>query len=119
MSRPSRLAEQIKRELSVVIQMELRDPRMGMVTVSAVEVSRDLSVAKIYFTVFEQDKIEASRKVLEASSGFLRKHLASTISVRSLPRLAFYFDESIGRGSRVSALIDDAVAKDKALSEQK
>ena len=118
MSRQSRLAEQIKRELSSVIQMEIRDPRIGMVTLSAVDVSRDLSVAKVYFTVFEQEKIKASKKVLEASEGFLRKKLSSKLSLRSLPRLAFYFDESIERGSRLSALIDDAMEKDKAMSHE-
>ena len=118
MSRQSRLAEQIKRELSVLIQMELRDPRIGMVTISAVEVSRDLSLAKVYFTVFETEKIAASLKVLDASSGFLRKQLSNSLSMRSLPRLSFYHDESIERGRRVSSMIDTALAQDRALSDQ-
>lgn len=113
MSRQSRLAEQIRRELSNVVQMEMRDPRMGMVTISAVELSRDYSVAKVYFTVLEDDKIDESKKVLEGSAGFLRKHLASQMSMRSLPRLTFAYDESIERGRHLSALIDNARAKDE------
>lgn len=113
MSRQSRLAEQIRRELSNVVQMEIRDPRMGMVTISAVELSRDYSVAKVYFTVLEDDKIEESKKVLEGSAGFLRKHLASQMSMRSLPRLTFAYDVSIERGRHLSALIDNARAKDE------
>lgn len=113
MSRQSRLAEQIRRELSNVVQMEIRDPRMGMVTISAVELSRDYSVAKVYFTVLEDDKIKDSKKVLEGSAGFLRKHLASQISMRTVPRLTFSYDESIERGRHLSALIDNARAKDE------
>lgn len=116
MSRKPRLAEQIKRELSGLIQMEMRDPRLGMVTITNVELSRDLSFAKVHYTVFEEDKKTSTQKVLESSEGFLRKHLASTLSIRSLPRLAFYYDESIERGSRISSMIDKAVADDKLKS---
>ena len=117
MSRQSRLAEQIRRELSNVIQMQIRDPRLGMVTVSAVELSRDYSVAKVFFTVFEEDKVQDSKKVLEGSAGFLRKHLASQLSMRSLPRLTFSHDESVERGRRISSLIDDARASDSQYSD--
>lgn len=113
MSRQSKLAEQIRRELSVLIQMEIRDPRLGMVTVSAVELSRDYAYAKIYFTVFEEDKVADSLGVLEASAGFLRKQLSSRISMRSLPKLTFYYDESVARGRKLSSLIETAVTQDK------
>jgi len=69
-------------------------------------------VAKVFFTVFEDDKIEDSKKVLEGSAGFLRKHLSTKLSLRSLPRLTFFYDESIERGRHLSALIDTAIAKD-------
>ncbi len=113
MSRQSRLAEQIKRELSQLIQLEVRDPRLGMVTISAVELSRDYSVAKVFFTVFEDDKKKDSVKVLEGSSNFLRKMLGQSLSLRTVPRLSFLYDESIERGSRISSLIDEAVADDQ------
>lgn len=116
MSRQSRLAEQIQRDLSELIQMELNDPRLGMVTITDVELSRDLSVAKVYFTVLEEDKKKSSKKALESAAHFLRKHLAHRISVRSMPNLNFYYDESIERGSRISSMIDKAVADDKAKS---
>ena len=117
MSRKPRLAEQIRRELSSVIQMEMRDPRLGMVTITDVELSRDLSVAKIHYTVFEEDKKASTQKALEHSEGFLRKHLANILSIRSLPRLSFYYDESIERGSRISSMIDKAVSDDKLKSQ--
>jgi len=113
MSRQSRLAEQIRREISNVVQLEIRDPRLGMVTITAVELSRDYSVAKVFFTVFEDDKKNDSQKVLEGSAGFLRKHIAALISMRITPRLVFVYDESIERGRHLSALIDNARAKDE------
>ena len=114
MSRQSRLAEQIRRELSLVVQMELRDPRLGsMTTISAVELSRDLSVAKVFFTVFEEEKIKDTKAALESASGFLRKHLANTLSMRALPKLTFFYDESVARGRHISSLIDGAISNDK------
>lgn len=99
-----------------MIQLEMRDPRLGMVTITDVELSRDLSVAKIHYTVFEEDKKASTQKALESSEGFLRRHLASALSIRSLPRLSFYYDESIERGSRISSMIDKAMADDKLKS---
>jgi len=116
MSRQSRLAEQIRRELSNLVQLELRDPRMGMVTISAVDLSRDYSVAKVYFTVLEEDKVKPSKKALESAAGFLRKGLASKLSMRSLPRLTFFHDTSIERGRHLTSLIAEARAKDDLTS---
>lgn len=118
MSRQSKLAEQIRRELSVLIQMELRDPRLGMVTLTAVELTRDYSLAKVFFTVFEEDKVDDSLAVLQSSSGFLRHALRDRISMRSLPQLQFRFDTSIDRARKISSLIDQAVAQDKNKQDQ-
>ncbi len=108
--RRARIADQIQRELAELIRLELRDPRVGLVTVTAVELSRDQSHAKVYFTVLgPESAAEAARLGLERASGFLRSGLAHRLSTRSVPELAFAYDESIERGARLTKLIDEAV----------
>jgi len=113
-SRTRRVGEQIQRELAQLIQQELKDPRLGMVTVSAVEVSRDLAHAKVYITTVnpEQD-IEQQLKVLRRAAGFLRRELGRRMIMRIVPVLRFVYDESIERGSRLTSLIEEAVSKDR------
>ena len=135
MSRHSRIAEQIQRELSTLLQMEIKDPRLGMVTVSDVDLSRDLTVAKVYVTRLDdlelnvegskkdtgkknqnlEESKEASLKVLEKSSGFLKKELGRRLVLRTIPQLKFYYDESIERGRHLSQLIDKAVKTDEEI----
>ena len=108
--RRARIADQIQRELAELIRLELRDPRVGMVTLTAVELSHDQSHAKIFFTVLgPESAAEAARLGLERASGFLRSGLAHRLSTRSVPQLAFAYDESIERGARLTRLIDEAV----------
>ncbi len=115
-SRTQRVADQIQRELATLIQLEMKDPRLGMVTVSAVELSRDMSYAEVYVTVLEQAdsaEIELTLKILSGAAGFLRTRLAKLVQLRAVPHLRFHYDESIARGQRLSALIDQAVSKDR------
>ena len=114
-SRTQRVAEQIQKELARVIQLEMKDPRLGMVTVSAVEVSRDLAFADVYVSILgveEQKSIDDSLKILNQASGFLRSQLARAVQLRFTPKLRFYFDNSLRRGAYLSSLIDEAVARD-------
>ncbi len=114
-SRKQRVAEQIQKELAQLIQLEMKDPRLGMVTVSAVEVSRDLAFADVYVSflgVDDQEKIDQSLKILGQAAGFLRSQLARAIKLRFTPQLRFYYDSSLRRGAYLSSLIDEAVAKD-------
>jgi ribosome-binding factor A len=107
--RRARIADQIQRELAELIRLELRDPRVGMVTLTAVDLSRDQSHAKVYFTVLgPESAAQAAREGLEHASGFLRSGLAHRLSTRSVPELAFAYDESIERGARLTRLIDEA-----------
>ncbi len=111
--RTRRVGEQIQRELATLIRDEVRDPRIGMVSVSAVEVSRDLSHAKVYIsTLGEQEEMDASLKVLEGAAGYLRHLLGQTLKMRHVPQLHFKQDHSLQRGARLSALIDAAVKAD-------
>ena len=112
--RTRRIGEQMQRELAGLIRDQVKDPRLGMVTVSAVEVSRDLAHAKVFVTVLGDDKVQReSMQVLSKAAGFLRHELAQRMIVRTVPQLKFVYDESIERGSRMSALIDKAVASDR------
>jgi ribosome-binding factor A len=114
-SRRARIADQIQRELAEIIRTELRDPRVGsMVTLTGIELSRDQSHAKVFFTVLGADS--AARDAgegLQRAAGFLRSELAHRLSTRSVPELHFHFDESVERGVRLSRLIDEAVAPPK------
>ena len=105
-SRLERVTQLLQRELSMLIQQNVDDPRLPKwVSISAVQVSRDLAHAKIYFTVLEESP-EQTAKVLNSISGFLRKLLASKINLRVMPQLHFVYDESVTYGERLSRLID-------------
>jgi ribosome-binding factor A len=110
--RTRRVAEQIQRDLAQLIQFQIKDPRLGMVTVSSVEVSRDYSNAKVYVTVFNQDdNPKVALDILQHAAGFLRHELGQRLRLRTIPHLHFYYDESIARGAHLSALINTAMAK--------
>ena len=104
--RPQRLGDQIQRELSGLLQRELRDPRVAMVTVTAVDVSPDFSHAKVLFTLLEKDRLDDTMAGLKRSAGFLRSQLAKRLSIYTIPELRFEYDESVERGDRLSRLID-------------
>ena len=110
-SRTLRIAEQIQRELAGLIRLELKDPRVGMVTLTDVEVTADYAHAKVFFTTLgASDQIEAASAGLNHAAGFLRHELGQRIKLRSIPQLHFIYDESVERGVRLSRLIDEAVA---------
>lgn len=114
-SRAERVGDAIQRELSQVIRNEIRDPRVGMVSVNAVQVSRDLSVAKVYVTFVDNPKnVEPSERVavLEKASGFLRTAISHDIRMRSVPQLRFLFDETVYKALEISDLIDQAIKSD-------
>jgi ribosome-binding factor A len=112
--RPQRLGDQIQRELGDLVQRELRDPRVAMITITAVDVSPDFSHAKVLFTLFEKDRLDDTLAGLRRSAGFLRSQLAKRIKLYTTPELRFEYDESVERGDRLSRLIDSAVPrKDK------
>ena len=112
-SRPQRVAAQIQKELAQLIQFEVKDPRIGLVTVSAVEVSRDLSHAKVFITLMERDRsVEDALKGLNSASGYMRRELGKRMMMRSVPNLHFVYDASAERGANLSALIDAAIASD-------
>jgi ribosome-binding factor A len=132
-ARSQRVADQVRREIANLIQMEVSDPRVGMISVTSVEVSRDFAYAKVYVTVLnsmtddaelnastltepgklDRLEIEENLKVLNKASGYLRSMLAKRLTIRTVPKLKFFYDGSVAKGHRLSNLIDDALAADK------
>jgi ribosome-binding factor A len=109
-SRAGRIADQIQRDLAVLIRSEVKDPRIGMVTLTGVEVSNDYQHAKVFFTTLGDAAVLAKAQLgLDKASGFLRSQLAKGLGLRIVPELHFVHDESVERGARLSKLIDDAV----------
>ena len=117
-TRSDRVGDAIQRYLANMIQQEIRDPRVGMVNINDVKVTRDMAYAKVYVTLVGADE-EASLTsvgVLNKAAGFLRTMLAKELNMRTVPRLQFYYDHTSVRGQDLSSLIDRAVAADKAKS---
>ncbi|OGA40831.1 MAG: ribosome-binding factor A [Betaproteobacteria bacterium RIFCSPLOWO2_12_FULL_62_13] len=118
--RTLRIAEQIQRELADIIRLELKDPRIGMVTITGVEVSPDHAYAKVFFTLLgDAGKVQKTSDGLQHASGYLRSQLARRIKLRTVPQLRFKHDASVERGVNLSRLIDAAVASDSARSSNK
>ena len=116
-SRAERVSDALQQELAVLIREEIRDPRVGMVNVTGVDVSRDLAYAKVHVTFVgdrTDDDINSAVVALNGASGYLRKVLAASIKLRVTPKLSFLYDETGRRGQHLSALIDYAVSIQQA-----
>jgi ribosome-binding factor A len=111
-NRSERVAGSLRRELAQLIQTEVKDPAVGFVGLSDVEVSRDLSHAKVFITVFESEKASASIKALNKAAGYLRRRLGQEMRIRSVPELHFLHDASVETGHRMDSLIDAAIDSD-------
>ena len=111
--RSRRIEDQMQRILSEVIRLEVRDPRLNGAVITAVDVSRDLSVAKVYFTSLDpgQDAVELG-EAFKSALKFIRGRLAQQLTVRNVPELRFFHDDSMARGEAMDRLIEEAVAKD-------
>lgn len=113
MNRPTdrlrRVAEQLRRELAVLLREEVKDPRARMVSLSSVEVSRDLGHAKIYISVLGDDAaVAAALDGLSRSEGFLRRELGRRMHIRMIPHLHFIHDTSMEQGARINELLEQA-----------
>jgi ribosome-binding factor A len=110
-SRKERVSEQIRRELAELIRTELKDPRVGMISITDVEVTADYAHAKVFFSSMSgSENLAEIMTGLEKSSGFLRRELGKRISIHTTPQLHFVFDQSLERGADLSKLIQEAVA---------
>jgi ribosome-binding factor A len=110
-SRADRVAEQIRRDLADLLSREVKDPRIGMVSLTAVELSADYSHAKVFFTALGSEGRRAEMiEGLQAAAGFLRREIGRRIRIHTTPQLHFQYDESVARGADLSQLIDQAAA---------
>jgi ribosome-binding factor A len=107
--RPHKVADLIQRELSDLLRREVRDPQVGMITLTSVDVSPDLSHAKVFFTLLEKEKKDETTRGLQRAASFLRSQLARRMSMYTTPELRFVYDESVERGDRLSRLIDSVI----------
>jgi ribosome-binding factor A len=116
--RTRRVGEQIQRELAELIRDELKDPRLGMISISQVTVSRDMAHAKVFVSVLgNEQQTEASMEVLGHAAGFLRHKLGKILHMRVIPELHFFLDRSLEEGARIGALINAAIASDRGNKE--
>ena len=114
-SRSNRVADQIQRELANLIQFDIKDPRVGMVTITAVEVTKEFENARIYYTVLGDDATrKATEEGLSRAAGFLRRELAHRLKLRNTPSLQFLYDKSIDQAARMSELISTAIESEKS-----
>lgn len=120
-SRADRVSDAIQRLLAQMIPQQVRDPRIGMVNINDVTVSRDMAFAKVYVTFVGSESREESDegvRLLNGASGFLRSLLARELTMRSVPKLQFLFDKTAVEGQALSNLIDRAVADDRARQQR-
>jgi ribosome-binding factor A len=114
--RPQRVAQELQKEIAIIIQREIKDPRLGlMVTVSGVEVSRDLAYAKVFVTFLnddDADSVKAGVKALQDASGYIRMLLGKAMRLRIVPELTFFYDNSLVEGMRMSNLVTNVVKND-------
>ncbi len=116
--RSERLASHIQRELATLIHNGLKDPRLTMTSILDVQVSKDLSYARIFFSVLDPDDVGDCLQALNRASGFLQREIAKSLKTRITPKLSFVYDDTNISGRRLSDLIDSAIADDKAKAGQ-
>lgn len=108
--RSDRVAEQVRRDLADLIRTELKDPRVGMISLTAVELTPDYAHAKVFFTTLQAEHLGEIEQGLRRAAGFLRRELGRRIHIHTLPELHFIYDASVERGASLSQLIDEANA---------
>jgi len=120
-SRTERVGDHLQQEVARLVQLELRDPRLKLVSITGVDVSRDLAHAKVFFTQLGvDDKAEGAKsaEVLNRAAGFIRSEIARGSTMRTVPKLHFRFDESVGRGRDMEALLKSVKSVDESLFNQ-
>ena len=106
--RQARVGEMIRRDLSEILQKEMRDPRLALVSITSVDVARDFTVAKVFVSAIgTREEKAAALKALQGASGYLRGRLGRMLEIRTVPQLAFRYDAGIDRGIRMFELLQD------------
>ncbi len=117
--RSSRVGEELKREISDIIQNNLKDPRLGFVTVTAVEVSDDLRQAKVFYTVFGQNREKKGSQIaLNRAAGFIQQEIGKRIRLKFIPQLSFHYDSSVEYGARIDELLNQIRQKEQKTTDE-
>lgn len=117
--RPNRLAETLKEEISQLIRVELKDPRIGFVTLTSVDVADDLSHAKVYVSVLgTEEEGNASLDALNRAAGFIRSEVGKRVRLRHVPSIVFKYDPSIQHGAHIAKLLKDVGVSDETGKEE-
>ncbi|GGB39270.1 ribosome-binding factor A [Oceanisphaera marina] len=113
-SRARRVGQELQKEIAMILQREIKDDRLKLVTVSGVELTKDLSTAKVFVTFLENDpeKVKQGMKVLKDASGFIRSLVGKAMRLRVTPELRFVYDQSLVEGVRISTLVSSTIAED-------
>ena len=120
-SRSRRVGQQLMKEIAVIIQRDLKDPRLGMPTVSSVDLSPDLKSARVYLTFlnFTDQQIRGALRILTAAKGYIRSAVGKNMKLRVIPDLNFLYDPSLIEGMRIGHLVDQSVRRDEELERQR
>ena len=102
-----RVSDALIEQISYIIETEVKNNDIKFVTITDVKVSNDLSYAKVYFTVLEQNKIEETTKALESAAGFIRHELRERVDIRQIPELNFIYDKSIEYGNKIESILEN------------
>lgn len=115
--RINRLEQLVHREIAQMIHSEMKDPRLGLITVSNVSITKDLSYAKVFVTIWgPQEETSKNVRLLNQASGYFRTELSKRLKIRKIPEISFHFDKSLSEGYRISNLIERAISEDESLS---
>lgn len=120
-NRAQRVSQELQKEIAIILQREIKDPRIGMVTVSGVSLSRDLSYAKVFVTFLnddDPDEVKVGVKALNEAAGFIRSLIGKSMSLRIVPQISFYYDDTLVRGMKMSSLVDKVIQDDKKRREE-
>lgn len=119
-SRSQRVAQEMQKEIAIILQREIKDPRIGMATVSGVDLSRDLAYGKVFVTFFsisndknESEMVKEGITALNEASGFIRSLLGKAMRLRIIPELTFEYDSSLVDGMRMSNLVSNVIRDDE------
>ena len=108
-----RISSQLEKEISYIIATEVKDKALSFVTITECRVTNDLSYARVYYTILDENKIDDSKKAFKDAKGFIRKELASRINIRHIPDLEFIYDESIEYGKKIEDKIKEIHEKEQ------
>ena len=114
-SRTDHVAQQVQQEIAMILQRDFKDPRIGWITVSEVEVTKDLAYVTVFVTFFgkENEEIEQALEILNKANGFFRMEIGKRMRLRIVPEIKFSYDDSLVTGITMSNKVDEAIKKDK------